>query len=364
MPHVFDADGHVCEPPAIWQEYAEPRFRDAVLQVRRLDRPVPEVFAEGARIGGNPAPSCIPGKLADREVTWDDLLPASHEPGERVRVMREEGIERAAFFPSLYLLYGDLRDPEIAAASCSAYNRWLADFCAHDASRLFGLGLVPLQDPSLAVAEAKRLPRLGLRGLVVRPERFNGLALYDPACDPLWEVAQAEDLAVAIHGSFGTRMPSFATSRYRNAFFTHMICHPFEQMAAVLDVVAGGVLERFPRLRVGFFESGLGWLPYWLERMDEHLDVMGHLVPSLRRRPSEIFREQCFVSMEPDEGPALDRIARLDLARCVLWGSDYPHYDATYPGAYRALEKTLAGFAPDLTDQIVDRNPRRFLGLG
>jgi predicted TIM-barrel fold metal-dependent hydrolase len=366
---VIDADGHICEPPVVWEKYAEPRYRDDVLQIRRQGRPFGELFHEGrflqARPGlANPARACIPGAMRPEvEVSWDDILPGSYDPAARLEVMEAEGIDRALLFPSIYLLFGDIRDPSVAAATCRAYNEWIADFCRHDPARLFAMGIVPLQDVELAVAEARRLAPLGLRGIAIRPERFNGLALYDERCDSLWEVAVGDHLAIGIHGSFGTRMPGFATERYAdNVFFEHMVAHPFGQMAALMDLVAGGVLDRFPRLRVGFFESGLAWLPYWLDRLDEHFEVMGHFAPRLRRRPSEIFRESCFVSMEARERRGLEWMVERDLAGCVLWGSDYPHFDTTYPGAVEAARATFEAVGPELVARVVDANPRRFLG--
>ncbi len=367
---VIDADGHICEPPAVWEKYADPRYRDDVLQIRVLDRPFGEIFREGrplaARSGlANPAKACIPGAMSpEAGVTWNDILPGSYDPAARLQVMESERIDRALLFPSIYLLWGDIRDPRVAAATCRAYNDWIADFCRYDPVRLFGMGIVPLQDVELAVVEARRLARLGLRGVVIRPERFNGLALYDGRCNPLWEVAEGDDLAIAVHGSFGTRMPGFATERYGdNVFFEHMVAHPFGQMAALLDVVAGGVLDRYRRLRVGFFESGLAWIPYWLDRLDEHFEVMGHFTPELKRRPSEIVRESCCVSMEADERRGLEWMVERDLAGCVLWGSDYPHFDATYPGAYEAARETFEAVGADVVARVVDANPRRFMGV-
>ena len=124
MTHVFDADGHICEPPRVWEEYAERAFRDRVLQVRKLGQPWSELFAEGHGLGVNPAPACIVGRIAD-DVDWSEILPGSYEPSARLEVMTAEGIDEACFFPSIYLLYGDIRDPEVAAASCRAYNRRL-----------------------------------------------------------------------------------------------------------------------------------------------------------------------------------------------------------------------------------------------
>ena len=240
----------------------------------------------------------------------------------------------------------------------------MSDFCRAEPSRLFGVGILPLQDVGLAVQEAERLARLGLRAFAIRPERFNDLALYDERCNRLWEIACADDLAVAIHGSFGSKMKSFSSDRYRgNVFYDHMIAHPFGQMAVVMDMIAGGVMDRYPGLRVGFFESGLGWIPYWLDRLDEHFEVMGHHAPWLKRRPSEIFSSQCFVSMEADEAKGLEWMHEKGLAHCILWGSDYPHFDSTYPGAYKAARETFDNTAEGLAARIVAENPRRYMGL-
>ena len=361
---VIDADGHICEPEIVWKQYTRAKYRDRVLQIRTAEG-VSRLFMEGHLGAPGAAQACIPGGMEPgRNLSWADILPGSHDPKARLDVLDEEGIDQALLFPSVYLLYGDIRDPEVAAETCRAYNDWISDFCKEGPTRLFGVGLVPLHDVDLAVAEAGRLTGLGLRGLAVRPERYNGLALYDERCDALWAVAQADELAVAIHGSFGTRMPGFAVGRYDdNLFMEHMVAHPFGQMAVVMDLIAGGVLDRFPGLRVGFFESGLGWLPYWLDRLDEHFEVMGHHTPWLKRPPSEIFREQCFVSMEADELTGLRWMIERDLLPCILWGSDYPHFDSTYPGAYQAAQKTFDAASPEAAQKIVCENPRRYLAL-
>ncbi len=365
---VIDGDGHICEPELVWTEYTQAKFREQVLQVR-TENNQSAVYVEGhgrlGHTGAGPAHACIPGGMEPgRNLTWADILPGSHDPNERLKVMTAEGIDKALFFPSIHLLWGDVEDPLVAAETCRAYNNWMSDFCKTDPERLFGMGIIPLQDIDLAISEAKRMRELGLRGFLSRPERFKGLALYDARCDGLWEVAASDELAVGIHGSFGSRMPSFSTGRYRdNVFYDHMIAHPFGQMALVMDLIAGGVLDRFPTLRVGFFESGLGWIPYWLERLDEHFEVMGHHTPWLKRRPSEIFHEQCFVSMEADEVSGLKWMMEMDLTHCILWGSDYPHFDSTYPGAYEEAQVTFDSAGPTVAEQVVYANPSRFMGL-
>ena len=362
---VYDADAHICEPASVWTDYCDPEFRDLILRADLDAEGKDNLFVEGRPTGTSAAPACIPGAYGNPDVTWADIVPGSWDPAERLQVMDAERLDAALMFPSLDLLAGDITRPDVASANARAYNRWMADFIAENPDRLFGMGVCPLQSVDAAVAEIDFMADNGLTGLTFRPERYGGLELYAPEMDRVWSAAEDHDLTVAIHGSFGSKMKSFATTRYSNQFYVHMVCHPFEQMASVMEVVASGILDDHPRLRVGFFESGLGWLPYWLERLDEHKETMGHLVPRLKREPTEIFSEQCFITMEAGEGDAFAMVADMGLAHTVVWGSDYPHYDCTYPGALQELEDSLAAVGKsDRLEDVLYTNARRFMGLG
>ena len=183
MTSIIDADGHVTEPRALWEEFAEPAFRDRVIQVRQNERGDDQIWWEGSVRGGSPVPSCVPGALNDRSrrYHWDDLLPGGYDPARRLDVLDEEGIDQALLFPSIYLLYGNIEDVAVADATCRAYNDWMADFCRRAPERLFGAAIVPLQDVERAACETQRAAALGLRAVTIRPERYNGLALSDPA---------------------------------------------------------------------------------------------------------------------------------------------------------------------------------------
>jgi predicted TIM-barrel fold metal-dependent hydrolase len=366
MSRVIDADGHICEPPALWNDYIAERHRADAIRVER-DTDGRDWISINGRMRHNlrPAAACLPLGMDDpnKVPTWEEILPGSYDGSARVAVLDQEGIERALLFPSLYLIAGDIEDPAVAAACSHGYNDWIADMCRDGRGRPNAVGIVPLQSAELATREVEHIARLGLKGACFRPERYNGLALYHESLEPFWSAVAGNGLFAAVHGSFGALMPSFATGRYDNLFFSHMICHPFEQMAACLDIVAGGVLQRHPGLRVAFLESGLGWLEYWLDRLDGHFDSMRHHVPWLTRRPSELFREQCFISIESDEAHCLPRLEELGLQDCVFWGADYPHYDCTYPGAVKELEANLAPLPAALAEGVRWRTAERFLGL-
>jgi predicted TIM-barrel fold metal-dependent hydrolase len=222
---------------------------------------------------------------------------------------------------------------------------------------------MPIQSVEEAVREMRRVVvDLGFKAVFVRPNPFNERRLCDPAYDPFWREAQELGIPVAVHSSFGTRMPTLGGDRYQNPFFFHMVCHTFELMAAAMDVVCGGVLEKFPRLRVGFLESGVGWLGYWLDRMDGHFEKMGPYVPWLKRKPSEQFLEQCFLSLDPDER-TVAAMVELGAERTILWGSDYPHFDCTYPGLVSEVERACASLPEHAKKSIREDNATRFYGF-
>jgi uncharacterized protein len=115
-----------------------------------------------------------------------------------------------------------------------------------------------------------------------------------------------------------------------------VISHPFEQQLACLTLIAGGVFERFLDLKVAFMECGVGWLPYWLDRMDKDFEHLGWYAPNLRLKPSEYFQRHCFVSCDPDE-KMMNYVATVLGDDNILFASDYPHFDAMFPGAVTAV---------------------------
>ncbi|MBI3076934.1 MAG: amidohydrolase family protein [Deltaproteobacteria bacterium] len=127
------------------------------------------------------------------------------------------------------------------------------------------------------------------------------------------------------------------TERFENYFFTHLVGHPFEQIIALACMTAGGVLERHPGLRVVFLEAGCGWAPYWLERLDEHYEVMHTLVPELPRKPSEYVRRgQCYFSCEGEEAGLPEVLGRLG-EDVLVFASDYAHFDSKFPKSVKIM---------------------------
>ncbi len=192
-------------------------------------------------------------------------------------------------------------------------NDWLAEYCAHDPQRLVGVGTLPMTHPDDALAEARRcVERLGFRGVWRRPERFPGIpALHDPGYEPLWSYLEEADVPLGIHPGLNGVVPYEYFGDRFDADFTamHAAHFPVEQMMNLTTLVAFGILERHPRLRVALLEAGAVWALSYLHRLDEHLDVFGYPNARLTMRPSEYFRRQCFVSVEEPE-PGLAAMVR------------------------------------------------------
>ena len=135
-------------------------------------------------------------------------------------------------------------------------------------------------------------------------------------------------------------VPTLGSDRPFNPLVLHAISHSFEEMLAFAQLVSFGVLERHPSLKFVFLESGGGWAPFWVERLDEQAETFGGFCPEMRLRPSEYFERQCWISYEVDE-PTLPALLPFIGEDRVVWGSDYPHHDATFPGAVAAIERTI-----------------------
>src|SRR5258708_17927801 len=275
---IIDSDAHVFEPHDIWLRYLDPSLRDILFR--------PPGLENGNSTGNDGPTSHFPLGFIP-ETGRQDLLQLAANSETRLKVMDDEGIDRVALFPTHALRLGGVRQPQLAPALFRAYNDWLAEHCAPDKERLLGVAMIPLQEPEMAVKEAARARReLGPRGMFISPHPLDNRNLDDQAYEPLWELAEQLNLPALIHVSTGIRLPTAGAERFDRYSLFHLHAHPLEQMTAAASLVLGGVLERHPRLRVGFMEAGCGWVPYWLERMDEHAENYRFELPQLRDRPS------------------------------------------------------------------------------
>ena len=360
---IVDADGHVVEPVEAWAAVPD-RYRPRISADRS--------GYEHVVVGDTELLAVPLGNLARPGSTFDDpssfrplveAQPGGSDPVARLHDMDSEGIDQAVLYPTIGLYFSLLEDAGAAVALAAAYNEWLAGYCAADPRRLFGAAMIPLQDPVAAARELRRgVEELGLVAGFVRPNPCLGRSLSDRAYDVVWEAAEELGVPVGIHEGSSVDMPTLGSDRPFSPLILHAVSHSFEAMLACAQLIAFGTLERHPGLRLLFLESSGGWAPFWLERLDEQAESFGGFCPDLKHPPSEYFARQCAISFEVDE-QTLAALVPFVGERRIVWGSDYPHHDATFPGAVEAIRATVAACRPATQVHVLGLNARRQYGL-
>jgi predicted TIM-barrel fold metal-dependent hydrolase len=338
---ILDSDMHIMEPPDLWERYIDEKFRARAPRgvVSSNVRDLRMIYPDGrewARKTTRQNDSAR-GQNFERNQT---IYRADAERGWTAEVQLEamdtEGIDVAVLYPTrgLRALVVDDMDAEFAAAIARAYNNWLYDFCKKDPQRLIGAGMISPYDMNDAVAEAHRCAtELRFRAVFLRANPLVQHQWHESYYDPLWNALEELNLALGFHESTGTGKQQIGERLEPNLMLRRVYAQPMEQMVALGSFCAGGVLARHPRLRVAFLEANCSWLPWLLWRLDEGWEREGDVwAPDVTSRPSEYFKRQCVVSVEPDEATITHVIDYMG-GKNVVFSTDYPHGDSKFPEA-------------------------------
>jgi predicted TIM-barrel fold metal-dependent hydrolase len=375
-PEVIDSDGHVIEPDSVWKDYSEPAYRERLdqpgggVQMLGMMRAYPDaVAAVRASSEGESWAADVGGDEWEEEARKKMGRPGGYDPRARLVDMDEEGIDVAVLYPTSMLTWVD--DAALFGAACRAYNNWLRDYCSAAPTRLYGVGMVPLQDLDAAIVEMRRcVEQLGFKAIMLRPAAYRGAKKLNHAdYDPFWRAAAEFGCPIGIHPSPHGDMPNACsllgladgvTDPTVGLAMRQGLTNAFDLQTAVALFVLGGICERHPELRVAFLEGTGGWIVPMLERFDHQFTIFGS--PDQRSLPSELFARQCVISFDPDE-VALAFTAEHLGAEKIIWASDYPHPDAKIPGVVKELEEAVASLPPESQAEVMGRSARRFYGL-
>ena len=368
--NVIDADGHILEPLDLWDHYMDPAFRDRAPRLivdkdgkQRLSIEE-KVLGSSKGLGAVGGVGARDGTVCDDTMTYNEGRPGGFDPHARIPDMDLDGIDAAFLYPSIGLFAGAIEDPPLAAATCRAYNRWLADYCKPYPDRLFGVAMLPMQSVDEAIKEMRFARReLGFHSGFVRPNPYSGNKMLNhPDYEPFWAAAEDLDFAIGFHEGASAGMPQVGVDRFEGRGAKHIISHTMEMMLACMAVIWGGVCERHPKIRIGFMESGGGWVAPWLDRMDRHFDDQGFNDSGLKTRPSDLFRRNCWIAFEPVEG-SLKYLADYIGPSRILWATDYTHPDGFFPGAPAMVRKQLETLSPETRRQVMAGGAMGFYGL-
>ena len=374
---AIDADGHVLEPPDLWERYIDPQHRDRALRFRLDEHGLEELEIGGERsqmsrrgfpatLGAMGAPD-LPAMQKDPERTYLGEAPfGSMDPGERLQLLDAEGLDAVVLYTTVGLLWeAELDDPELSQAYTTAYNRWICEFCS-GSPRLVPTAHLSLSDPEAAARELARAVGEGAKGCYVAPFTHDAKPLGHPDHDPVFAAAQDLDVPFAIHPTFepqwtkGQRMGSWEHVKQLRLLASVTASDGVRQQFTTLFDFA--VFDRFPSLKVVVLESGGGWIGYWLDRIDAVYahTFIGERVP-LQHKPSDYFRERCWIGCDPDERTIPALAARYGVER-FLWASDFPHADHT-PEYVDDLNDLVDAFPAAERARFVGGNAKQLFGI-
>ncbi len=342
---VLDTDAHQMEPPSMWAKYMDPNFADRAPAIGDMGNGDKGMMCEGeplAKQDGSYPMHSEEFLAASRRAMarFERARSQGFNAASRLEDMDEEGVDAQVIYPTVggQLLGKPFHDTELLAASCRAYNDWSLEYCSASPERLRMAAMLPIQAPDLAIEEVQRTDALGAACFYVRPNPVAGRNLYHSDYDPLWRAIAATHKPICIHDSGSPYWPSYG-ERMDTHTAGHIIAHPFEAMVAMMSLIWFGVIERHPGLKIVHVEADAGWLPYWLQRMEQHYDFSGQAEhPELKQRPTAYFKSNFLVAARGDEMtlPAAVALVGEDY---LTFNTDYPHPDGTWPAGMSDLEK-------------------------
>jgi len=356
---LISADSHVNPPASMWAQYLPAAFRDQAPRIESTDEGDFEVF-EGKRkpmLGINAMAGKKPEEYSLMIRRLEDQRAGGYEPGARLDDMDADGIRAEVIYGG-----GPLRSQNDALriASYAAYNDWLADFCAKDPKRLLGIAYLPCETPELAVAEVKRTAGRGLRGCVI-PRFPDEGEWFDPEWDTLWQAILDAGWAVAIHVGGRERKQGMPRLDATN-FMTDLLMSKFAMAEAVCRFVLSGLLARYPDLNVVSVEGQLGWLSFTQYYLDHVWTKHRHWTKSeLVECPSFYFRRQVHATFMEDPVGLRER-DHIGIDN-IMWASDYPHSETTWPNSRKLTEEWTSNFPEEERSKILYRNAERLYNL-
>lgn len=287
-------------------------------------------------------------KTADRIAQgYAGLNPGVLDSTKRLAEQDQDGIVGEVMYPSLSMFTFAVPDNEIRAAAFERHNDWVFDYCTPAPERLIGVGCLPIPDVEASVKEVRRAATKGVRGFAIPSHAPISQPYSDPIYDPLWAEMQDMDLPITMHiftgASFDCGLPDHwgapgATIKGYTMAHTTVA-------NSVMDLICGGVVERFPRLKFVLAEFETGWVSHFKQRFDHAIyRTPWHAVDYLTMKPSEYFDRNFWVTFEDDQAGILTR--ELIGVDNLLWGNDYPHHDAIWPNSIPILDRIMAG-VPD-----------------
>jgi predicted TIM-barrel fold metal-dependent hydrolase len=352
---MISADCHCNEPAGLWHKRLDQKYQNRLPRIEVDANGVKWLISEGTQRS----------RLLDSHLEGEDNVrnKAGYDPVERLKDHRRDGVDAEIIFPNRGLAMWATQDAEFGTAQCHVWNDWAWETFGKYNDVMSPMAAIMTADVNLAIEEIKRVANIGFRGVALpckpifgsynaRHPNYN-MSIYDP----MWTVIQDHDLPITFHISTGrdpraARKDGGAVINYA----AHALSPTIEPVACLC---ASGVLERFPKLRFAAIESGIGWVAWALEAMDEayrkhHMWAL----PKLKHLPSEYFKMHGAASFQEDP-VGLDVGVKYGLVDNYLWANDHPHHEGSWPHSAQAIERQMGNLSEEVRAKILGLNAAR-----
>ncbi|MBV1688707.1 amidohydrolase [Novosphingobium sp. G106] len=378
---IFDADAHIDPPYDMWKEYLPNHLKPRAPVIEARDdadyivfegnsRPVMMINNQAGRTGKD---FKMKGRLSEQRNTYD--------PQKRLADMDLDGIDQAILFGG-----GPLGtfDNELYLASFEAFSNWVMDWASNAPHRLFPVGHSPMRDIDETIEHVKRLAKMGFKMVQLpafpqNPDAWKttseiknmksgqvsaqtgdpkgALQYYQPEFDRLWKVLS--DLGMVITFHLGGRVPRFGEKQH---FLPDMPMSKLAMAEPIGIFIFNGIFDRFPDLRIGSMESGVGWFSWYAEYCDRTWEKQRYWTESvIDKLPSYFMDQNVWGSFIQDRAGILLR--DLPGGKNIMWSSDYPHSETTFPNSHAIIKRDFAGVPDKDIQDIVCNNAKRLLRL-
>ena len=360
---VISSDSHVVEPPDVWINGIEPKYRDRAPQVVH-DETGDFWYIDGkqvlsATIGGSRSGDRFEGKLTVQSAFLDDVRPGGYIPEEQIKDMDFEGVHAGILYPTFGLgLYRCVHDSEFLTAIFRAYNDWLAEFCNPFLARLRGIAMINLDEVEPGIKELERCAKIGLAGAMIAVSPLPDRPYSLPEYEPFWSAAQDLQMPLSLHFTTNRPVSKYEFSPIHKTNLTDMANIDHWVRMSLADMIFNGVFERYPKLQVGAVEHEMSWVPHFLDRLDYNYTQRIRLPDTYQFKedalPSDYFQRNVFLGFQED-GLAISQRDLIGVDN-MMWGSDYPHPEGTFPRSREILEEILADCTEDEKAKIAGGN--------
>ena len=373
---LISADSHIVEPPDLYSSRIDPKFRDRAPRMERRRTPAGKEYdawiINGMQVGTLGAVMQAGQRFEDPSQIdflglWEDVRKGAYDPAAMLAENEEDGVWGSCLQPSQGLFWYRIPDSALLSEICRVYNDWMADFCKASPERLKGIAMLNVDDVAVGVRELERARKLGLVGAFIPVSPLPERPYRDPAYDRLWAAAQDLSMPLLLHiatnrsgvpGCEFTMDVSELTGAGRSTT-DHWVRYSLSAM------LFAGVFDRYPRLKVGSVEHETAWIPHWLKQMDFTYIERPVFTKGWKSRdgmlPSDYWRRNMFVEfMEDDLGVQLREHIGVDN---MLWGSDYPHAESTWPRSQDFLDRIFKGTSDEERRKITSDNAAKLFGF-